>query len=98
MNEGLGSIRKAHNEKTRKYQDFIDNQPRDTTFLPIALSTLGGWHPTAHEYISQISTEIAAQTGLPATLMKAHVFQRIATKTVLGNVRCLTEGTHRGLD
>ena len=51
----------AHCGKVRKYEERCANE--GITFTPLAVDTLGGWHPVALAAITRLGRELAKNVG-----------------------------------
>ena len=72
------------NQKMRRYHDACQEAGID--FVPLPVSTMGGWHPEAVKVISKVGSALASTTGREKEEVTRHLFQRLAVQLVRGNV------------
>ena len=83
----------AANKKKKKYTNFLAEEAEsDATIVPVAISTLGGWHAESRDYFRRAVESIAARSRMPRRFAFQFTFARIAACLVRHNVACLTEG------
>ncbi len=82
----------ANTRKRNKYHAFLAAAGAGARLLPIALSTLGGWHEEARAYFDEVCAHIASNSQCPRHYTTAIIFGRVAARLVLLNARSLTEG------
>ena len=63
------------------------------TFTPLAVDTLGGWHPTALETITRLGRQLARNIGKEDTECVRHLRQRLAILLVRDNAMQLQCGS-----
>ena len=60
--EGQSAVKSAHYaRKVRKHEERCPNE--GITFTPLALDTLGGWHPVALATINRLGSQLAKNVG-----------------------------------
>ena len=59
--DGSSAVEHAHNLKLRKYEERCAGE--GITFLPMAVDTLGGWHPEALAIIKRLGRQLARNVG-----------------------------------
>ena len=59
--EGQSAVESAHYGKVRKHEERCPNE--GITFTPLALDTLGGWHPVALATINRLGSQLAKYVG-----------------------------------
>ena len=82
----------ASNRKSTKYHHLVAAAPAGSKVVPIALSTVGGWHPQARQYFVQIAKHIASTTTAPQEFVASTMFHRLAASMVRLNANCLLDG------
>ena len=89
--EGGSAVAHAHNIKLRKYG--VRCAAEAITFIPLAVDTLGGWHPTALEIISKLGRQLARNVGKEDQEVVRHLRQRLAILLVRDNVAMMCSRT-----
>ena len=59
--EGQSAVESAHYGKVRKHEERCPNE--GITFTPLAVDTLGGWHPVALATINRLGSQLAKNVG-----------------------------------
>ena len=77
----------AHCGKVRKYEERCANE--GITFTPLAVDTLGGWHPVALAAITRLGRQLARNVGKEEVDCIRHLRQRLAVLLVRDNVALL---------
>ena len=54
-------------------------------FTPLALETLGGWHPVAEAELRKLGAALARQTGQEDPVATSHLLQKLSVLLVKGN-------------
>ena len=54
-------------------------------FTPLAVETLGGWHPVAEAELKKLGAALARQTGQEDSVATSHIFQKLSVLLVKGN-------------
>ena len=85
--EGGSAVAHAHGVKLKKYEERCGAE--GITFLPLAVDTLGGWHPTALETITRLGRQLARNVGKEDQEVVRHLRQRLAVLLVRDNVALL---------
>lgn len=65
---------------------------------PVAIPTLGGWHPEAHRGILSLVTLIASRTRTDFAMARSILVQRHAALLVRGNALCLLSNSETLLE
>ena len=81
---GSCAVDHAHKVKLRKYEERCAVE--GITFIPIAVDTLGGWHPTALETITKQGRQLARNVGKEDQEVVRHLCQSLAVLLVRDNV------------
>ena len=81
----------AHRAKCRKYEERCARE--GITFLPLAVDTLGGWHPAALDSIRRLGSQVARNVGKEDQEVIRHFRQRLAILLVRDNVAMLCSRT-----
>ena len=89
--EGSSAVNHAHNIKLRKYAERCAEQ--GLVFSPVAVDTLGGWHPDALEVITKLGRQLARNVGRDDQEAVRHLKQRLAILLVRDNVALLCART-----
>ena len=89
--DGGSAVEQAHNNKMRKYGERCAQE--NIEFVPIAVDTLGGWHPAALQVISKLGRQVARNTGKEDQEVIRHLRQRLAVLLVRDNVSMLCART-----
>lgn len=82
----------AMTRKFDKYHDLLAAAGPQTRLLPLAVTTLGGWHADALKYLDGVCDAIASRTRAPRSYARGIVLHRAAAALVRLNCRSLTEG------
>ena len=62
-------------------------------FVPLAVDTLGGWHPSSLAILSRLGLQVASFTGREGHKVFRHLRQRLAVLLVRDNVAMLCART-----
>ena len=81
----------AHRGKCRNYKEMCAAE--GITFLPLAVDTLGGWHPAALDTINRLGRQLARNVGREDQEVVRHLRQRLAVLMVRDNVAMLCART-----
>ena len=81
----------AQKSKSKKYEDRCAAE--GFTFLPMAVDTFGGWHPTALDIITKLGRQLARNVGKLDEEVVAHLRQRLGILLVRDNVAMLCART-----
>ena len=81
----------AHAAKLRKYSERCLAEGLD--FIPLAVDTLGGWHPKALEVITRLGRQLASNVGKEGGEVVRHLRQRLGVLLVRDNVAMLCSRT-----
>ena len=73
----------AHKNKIR--DSLEDCERQGIAFIPLAVESLGGWHPVAVKEIKRIGSALARHTGQPEGDAIRHLFQRLAVSLAKWN-------------
>jgi hypothetical protein len=84
-------VEHAHLAKARKYEERC--AAAGNTFLPLAVDTLGGWHPSALSIITRLGCQVASNVGKEGQEVMRHLRQRLAVLLVRDNVAMLCART-----
>ena len=82
-------LKKAWDEKIRKFGRILHESATAVKLLPMPLSSLGGWHPDSHRAIWSIAVNIASRTVNSLEYASQTLFQRHAAVLVVNNAVCL---------
>ena len=89
--DGGSAVDHAHRAKCRKYEERCARE--GITFLPLAVDTLGGWHPAALDSIRRLGRQVARNVGKEDQEVVRHLRQRLAILLVRDNVAMLCART-----
>ena len=89
--DGSSAVESAHRGKARKYE--VRCAREGITFIPMAVDTLGGWHPVALETITRLGRHLARNIGKEDSECVRHLRQRLAILLVRDNVALLCART-----
>ena len=89
--DGAHAVEHAHDAKVRKYGERC--QAEGLEFIPLAVDTLGGWHPKALEVISRLGRQLARNVGKEGGEVMRHLHQRLGVLLVRDNVAMLCSRT-----
>ena len=89
--EGGSAVEHAHRSKCLKYEERCAAE--GITFLPLAVDTLGGWHPAALDTINRLGRQVARNVGREDQEVVRHLRQRLAVLMVRDNVAMLCART-----
>ena len=59
--DGSSAVEHAHQLNLRKYGERCEGE--GMSFLPLAVDTLGGWHPEALDVIIKLGRQLARNVG-----------------------------------
>ena len=62
-------------------------------FLPLPVSTLGGWHSRAISALTRLGRQLGRQTGREEDLTVRHLFQRLSTLLMKANASLILSRT-----
>ena len=85
--KGESAVDHAHRGKCRKYEERCAAE--GITFLPLAVNTLGGWHPAALDTTNRLGRQVARNVGREDQEVVRHLRQRLAVLLVRDNVAML---------
>ena len=71
--------------KSKMAKSYDTCKAKGFEFLPLPVSTMGGWHPEASKAISKLGGALAAHTGKEKSVVVAHLFQRLSVALIKGN-------------
>ena len=66
---------------------------RGDFFVPLAVDTLGGWHPSALTIITRLGRQVASKVGRKGDEVVRHLCQRLGVLLVRDNVAMLCART-----
>ena len=89
--DGESAVDSAHRTKARKYEERCSRE--GITFIPLAVDTLGGWHPIALKTITRLGRQLARNIGKEDVECVRHLRQRLAVLLVRDNVALLCART-----
>ena len=89
--EGQSAVESAHYGKVRKYEERCASE--GISFTPLAVDTLGGWHPVALAAITRLGRQLARNVGKEDDDCIRHLRQRLAVLLVRDNVALLCART-----
>ena len=70
----------------RKVRDAAEDCRRQgIAFIPLAMESLGGWHPVMVEEVRRLGSALARHTGQPEGEAIQHLVQRLSLLLVRGN-------------
>ena len=81
----------AHMVKVRKYEQRCAGE--GIHFLPVAVDTLGGWHPSALATIKKLGGQLARNVGREDGEVVRHLRQRLSVLLVRDNLAMLCART-----
>ena len=89
--DGGSAVEHAHRGKVRKYEERCAAE--GIVFVPLAVDTLGGWHPSALTILARLGRQVASITGREGHEVVRHLRQRLAVLLVRDNVAMLCART-----
>ena len=89
--DASSAVQHAHELKSKKYEERCAAE--GFTFLPMAVDTFGGWHPTALDIIIKLGRQLARNVGKLDEEVVAHLRQRLGILLVRDNVAMLCART-----
>ena len=89
--DASSAVQHAHESKTKKYEDRCAAE--GFNFVPMAVDTFGGWHPTALDIIIKLGRQLARNVGKLDEEVVAHLRQRLGILLVRDNVAMLCART-----
>jgi hypothetical protein len=66
-------------------QSAADCEREGIAFFPLAVETLGGWHPVAVREVNKLAAALARHTGEDEHVATRHLWQRLAVLLQKGN-------------
>lgn len=84
-----GPLDVAVADKERRYRPLLEAQGSEFHLVPLPISTLGGWHPEAHEYMQSLADAIASRAMVSRAFSRGALFNRHAALLVRNNAKCL---------
>ena len=81
----------THKAKCRKYEERCAAE--GIMFLPLAVDTLGGWHPAALDSINRLGRQVARNVGREDQEVTRHLRQRLGILLVRDNAAMLCART-----
>ena len=84
-------VEHAHRGKVRKYGERCAAE--GIVFVPLAVDTLGGWHPSALVFLARLGRQVASNVGKEGQDVVRHLRQRLAVLLVRDNVAMLSART-----
>ena len=85
--DGSSAVEHSHNVKVRKYEERCAAE--GISFVPLAVDTLGGWHPSALPIITRLGRQVASNVGREGDEVVRHFRQRLGVLLVRDNVAML---------
>ena len=92
MENALNLLKKAWDEKIRRFGTVLHESATAAKLLLMPLSTLGGRHPDLHRAVRSIAVNIASRTLNSLEYASQTSFQRHAALLVANNAVCLISG------
>ena len=86
--EAGGALAKAFHRKVQGAGEVCRQQ--GLAFVPVALETLGGFHPVAEAEVKKLGVALARHTGQDEQDAVRHLFQRLSLCLMRGNSVLLT--------
>ena len=77
------AVRAAHKRKMDGSAEECAQE--GIVFRPLAVETLGGWHPVAVEEVNKLAAALARQTGEDEKEATRHLWQRLGLQLQRGN-------------
>ena len=74
----------AHKSKMAKYGERCCAE--GLVFVPLAVDTFGGWHPSALAILTRLGRQVASNAGREGQEVVRHLRQRLAVLLVRDNV------------
>ena len=82
MENALNLLRKAWDEKIRRFGRVLRESATAVKLFPMPLSTVGGWHPDSHQTMRSIAVNIASRSLNSPEYASQTLFQRHAALLV----------------
>ena len=92
MEKLLNLLKKAWDEKIRRFGGVLHESTTAVKPLPMTLSTLGDWRPDSHRAMRSIAVNIASRTLNSLEYASRILLQRHAALLVANNAVCLISG------
>ena len=92
MEDALNLLKKAWDEKIRRFDRVLLESATAVKLFPTPLSTLGGGHPDSHRAMRSIAVNIASRTLNSQEYAGQTLVQRHAALLVANNAVCLIPG------
>ena len=73
----------AHKRKLDKSWDPCNRQ--GIAFIPLAVESLGAWHPSAIAEVNKLGSALARHTGEEESISISRLFQRLSVCLMRGN-------------
>ena len=89
--DGGSAVEHTHKAKCRKYEERCAAE--GIMFLPLAVDTLGGWHPAALDSINRLGRQVARNVGREDQEVTRHLRQRLGILLVRDNAAMLCART-----
>ena len=94
MENALNLVKKAWDEKIRRFARVLHESATAGKLFPMPLSTLGGLNPDSHRAIRSTAVSIASRTLNSLEYASRTLFQRHAELLVANISSCLISGFH----
>ena len=85
------AVNLAHDRKLRGAEE--DCRRQGLTFLPLAVETLGGWHPVAETQIKKLGSCLSLHSGQDQSETTAFLWRRLSLLVQKGNTAILANRT-----
>ena len=89
--DGGSAVEHAHMSKMVKYGERC--AVKGLVFVPLAVDTFGGWHPSALAILTRLGRQVASNAGREGQEVVRHLRQRLAVLLVRDNVAMLCART-----
>ena len=89
MDNTIVFLKKAWDEKVRRFGRFLHESNTSVKLFPIPLSSLGGWHPDSHLALGPIVVNTASRALSSVDYARNAMFQTHAALLVARTAACL---------
>ena len=92
MDNAIGLLKKARDEKIRRFRRVLHGSVASVKLFPIPLSSLGEWHPDSHRAMGSLAVDIASRALSSVHCTPSTMFKRHAALLVASSAACFNSG------
>ena len=92
MDNASSLLRKAWDEKVRRFRRVLHESATSVKLFPIPLSSLGGWHLDSHRAMGSIAVNIVSRALSSIDYARSTMIQRHAALLAASKAACLISG------